>query len=176
MGKSQKRSVNKALVKAQEKTRERQTKRALAKVTPNIDANVERRRPRLVALLFCMFFSSDGRGRYNHLGCFDRIFVDPATKETGQFILVVRTAETREKGVVISFLDPSNNVLAAVIFDEPSSMPTDKPMHLQYSGSIGFTATTEGSYWIDVSYKGESLGGASLIIDFGKPPDVEGKI
>lgn len=175
MGKSQNRSVNKALKKAQEKAQERQVKRALAKVTPNIDANAERKRPRLVAILFCMFFSADAQGRFNHLGCFDRIFVDPTTRETGQFTLVVRTAETREKGVVITFLDPSNNVLAAVVFDEPVSAPTDKTMHLQYSGSIGFTATTEGSYWIDVSYKGESIGGESLNIAFGKPPDVEGK-
>jgi hypothetical protein len=175
MGKSQKRSVKKTLKKAQEKAQEQQVKRALAKMTPNIDPEAERVRPRLVAILFCMFSSVDSQGRYNHLGCFDRIFVDPATRATGQFTLVVRTAETREKGVVITFLDPSNKVIAAVVFDEPASVPTDQTMHLQYSGSLSFTATTEGPYWVDVSYKGESIGGESLNIKFGKPPEVEEK-
>jgi hypothetical protein len=171
MGKSQKRSVKKALEKAQQ----RQLKRVLAQVQPKIDVDAERTRPRLVAILFCMYFSTDAQGRFNLLGCFDRIFADPLTKQTGQFSLVVRTAETREKGVVISFLDPSNKVVAAVVFDKPKPMPTDKTMHLQYSGSVGFTATTEGPYWVDVSYQGKSIGGESLNLEFGKPPETEGE-
>jgi hypothetical protein len=167
MGKSQKRNVKKAL----EKGKERELKKLIARFQPNIDAAAERTKPRLVAILFCMYYSTDAQGRNNLLSCFDRIFANPATKQTGQFILVVRTSETREKGIVISILDPSNRIVAAVVFDEPKLLPADKPMHLQYSGSINFTATTEGPYWVDVSYQGKSIGGESLTVEFGKPPE-----
>ncbi|MGZ8846379.1 MAG: hypothetical protein ACXW3C_07930 [Pyrinomonadaceae bacterium] len=165
MGKSQKPRVKKAI----EKAKERELKKLIAQFQPKIDAVAERRTPRLVAILFCMYFSTDQEGRYNFLGCFDRVFADPTTKQTGQFVLVVRTSETREKGIVISVLDPANKVVAAVVFDEPKPMPTDKPMHLQYAGPINFTATTDGPYWIDVSYQGKSIGGESLSVEFGKP-------
>jgi hypothetical protein len=165
MGKSQKRSIKKVLQKA----KERQLKKAIAQFRPNIDAAVEREQPHLVAILFCMYVSSDKEGRNNYLGCFDRIFPDPATKQTGQFILAVRTYETREKGIVVSILDPANQIVAAVVFDDPQQMPTDRPMHLQYSGPINFVAATSGPYWIDVSYQGRSLGGESLLVEFQKP-------
>lgn len=167
MGKSQKRSVKKAL----EKAKERQFKKFIAQFQPKIDAAAERKTPRLVAILFCMYFSTDTESRPNLLGCFDRIFADPATKQTGQFILVVRTYETREKGVVISVLNPENKIVAAVIFDEPMQLPIDRPMHMQYSGPINFAADTAGPYWFDVSYQGKSIGGESLIVEFRKPED-----
>jgi hypothetical protein len=169
MGKSQKRSVKKVL----EKAKERQLQKAIAQFQPKINAAAERKTPRLVAILFCAYVSSDKEGRNNLLGCFDRIFADPATKQTGQFILVVRTYETREKGIVISILDPANKIVAAVVFDEPKQLPTDRPMHLQYSGPINFTAATNGPYWFDVSYKGKSIGGESLIVEFGKPENMK---
>jgi hypothetical protein len=169
MGKSQKRSVKKPLDKAQL----RRLKRLIAEYQPKIDAEAERKKPRLVAILFCMYYSSDKEARNNILGCFDRIYADPATKQTGQFILVVRTSETREKGIVISVLDPANKAIAAVVFDAPEPLPSDKPMHLQYAGPINFTATTSGPYWFDVSYQGKSIGGESLIVEFGKPAEAE---
>lgn len=165
MGKSQKRSVKRALEKAEA----RRLKKLMTELQPNIDAEAERKKPRLVAILFCMYYSTDAENRNNILGTFDRVFADPGTKQTGQFILVVRTYETREKGVVITILDPANQVVAAAVFDKPQALPPDKPMHLQYSGAINFTATSEGVYWFDVSYKGESIGGESLTVEFGRP-------
>jgi hypothetical protein len=158
MGKSQKRSGLK--------------KSSAAQYQPNIDAARERKKARLVSLTFCLFFSIDKEGRNNLLGCFDRIYADPATKQTGQFILVIRTAETRKGDVTASILDPSNKVVAAVVFESPEiDVPPDKPMHLQFYGSINFQATTAGVYWIDVSYQGRSLGGDSLTVEFRKPQE-----
>lgn len=165
MGKSQKRSVKKVL----EKAKEREQKRLIAKYQPKIDPVVELTKPRLVALLFCMFQSKDVENRNNLLGCFGRVFADPATKQTGQFILFLRTCETREKGLVVSVLDPSNKAIAAIVIDKPNEMPTDRPMHLEFFAPINFTATVEGQYWFDVSYKGKSIGGEALAVEFSKP-------
>lgn len=135
---------------------------------------LERTKPHLVALLFCHFFSVDADGRSNANGCFDRIFVNPATKQTGQFTLVIRTYETREAGITVSFLNPKNKVVAAVEFEPPkmsSPVPLDKPMHVQAYGIINFVADSEGVYWVHVGYKGETLGGESLVIEYRKPEE-----
>lgn len=160
MGKSQKRS---GLKKKSDPAAEYQ---------PKVNVALERKKPRLVALLFCHFFSLDAEGRSNANGCFDRIFADPATNQTGQFILVVRTYETRQGGLTVTILNPKNKAIAAVVFDPPSKVPSDKPMHVQAYGPINFAVESEGVYWVDVSYKGKSLGGDSLTIEYRKP---EGK-
>jgi hypothetical protein len=143
-----------------------------AQYQPNIDAARERKKARLVSLTFCMYFSVDQQGRNNLIGCFDRIYADPATKQTGQFILVVRTAETRKGELVASILDPTNRPVAAVIFEAPDTeVPLDMPMHLQSYGPMNFNAPAEGVYWVDVSYQGRSLGGESLTVEFRKPEE-----
>lgn len=142
-----------------------------AKYQPKFDVAQERKKPHLVALLFCHFFSIDADGRSNASGCFDRIFVDPATKQTGLFTIVVRTYETREGGLTVTFLNPKNKAVAAMIFDTPGEVPRDKPMHIQAYGPVSFSVQTEGVYWVDVSYKGKTLGGESLTIEYRKPKE-----
>lgn len=143
-----------------------------AKYQPKFDVAQERKKPHLVALLFCHLFSLDADGRSNLSGCFDRLFVDPKTKQTGQFILFVRTYETRESGLTVTFLNPKNKAVAAIIFDKPQDLPTDRPMHVQSYGPVSFAVQSEGVYWVDVSYQGKTLGGESLTVEFRKP---EGK-
>jgi hypothetical protein len=163
MGKSQKRGGLK-----------KQKQSIAAQYQPKIDATRERKKARLVALVFCMYFSIDQQGRKNLLGCFDRIYADPVTKQTGQFILVVRTMETRSGELVASILDPNNQSIAAIIFEAPSiEVPPDMPMHLESYGPINFNASIEGAYWVDVSYQGRSLGGESLTVEFRKPEEAQ---
>ena len=158
MGKGQKRSSVK-----------KKSSLLAAKYQPKFDVAQERKKPRLVALLFCHFFSVDVDGRSNVNGCFDRIFVDPATKQTGLFTIVVRTYETRESGITVTILNPKNKAIAAIVFDPPEELPTDKPMHVQGYGPINFAAKSQGVYWVDVSYKGQTLGGECLTIEYRRP-------
>jgi hypothetical protein len=146
-----------------------------AQYQPKFDVARERKKPHLVALLFCHYFSLDAEGRSNANGCFDRIFVDPTTKLTGQFTLVVRTYETRDSGLTVTFLNPKNQAVAAVIFDPPAKLPTNKPMHVHAYGPVNFAVEAEGVYWVDVSYRGKTLGGESLTIEFRKPEEDQGE-
>jgi hypothetical protein len=139
-----------------------------AKYRPKYDIAEERKKPHLVALLFCHFYNMDVEGRSNISGCFDRIFVDPAKKQTGQFTILIRTYETRKEGLTVTISDPKNKVVAAILFDPPEKLPTDKPMHVQAFGPINFNVRSEGVYWVDVSYQDKSLGGDSLTIEYRK--------
>jgi hypothetical protein len=161
--------------KSKKRSGSKKAKDLAAQYQPNINVAAERKKARLVSIVFCLYHSVDKEGRNNLLGCFDRIFADPATKLTGQFILVIRTAETRKGGLVASILDPTNKAVAAFVFDTPDiSVSPDKHMHLQFFGPVNFPANTEGIYWIDVSYQGKSLGGDSLTVEFQKKEASQG--
>jgi hypothetical protein len=135
--------------------------------TSNADIKQERQRQRLVALTFCDLVSFDTRGKVNLMGCFDRIFVDKETSQTGLFYLYVRTAGARKGHVDVTFLSPKNKPIAQIGYDidvKEADVPLDRPAHVQFHGRVGFGAKEKGVYWVDVTFNGESLGGRDLTI------------
>jgi hypothetical protein len=125
----------------------------------------DRKKQRLIALSFCDFISQDSIGKVNLMGCFDSIYRDKETKQTGIFYLYVRTAETRKGKVDVTFLDPKNVPIAQVTYEvNTESIPLGKPAHAQIFTRSGFVADELGVYWVDVAYNGESLGGRDLTV------------
>lgn len=140
--------------------------------TPKIDAAQVRKKPHLEALLFCQYFSQDKEGKNNIMGTFDRLFVDPKTLETGVFFIFARTGETRQGDIIVSIINPNNVVAANLTYSVPEHVASpDLPLQVQFCGQVGFKIKMEGSYWIDVSYEGESLGGAALTVKFRESED-----
>lgn len=144
---------------------------AVELVPPKIDVVKERKKPRLEALLFCHYASLDKKDKGIFVGCFDRLFVNPETKQTGTFNILVRIGEARKGRIVISLISPSNVLLGNIYADANIDRAPDEPVHIQVLETIGFQADEEGVYWIDVSYNGKSLGGTSLTVKFRTPEE-----
>lgn len=138
-------------------------------VRPNIDVEQERKRPRLEVLLFCHYAALDKQGKGTFAGTFDRLFVDPAVKQSGTFYLVVRTGETRTGKITVSIISPKDELLGNLFYEPQVDRPPDEPSHIQFIEGMGFQADEEGIYWFDVSFNGESLGGTSLTVKFRSP-------
>lgn len=138
-------------------------------IPPNIDAEIERKKPRLEVLLFCHYASLDKKEKGVFVGCFDRLFVNPETKQSGTFAIVARLGEARKGRIVISILNPANVLIGNIFADVDVDRPLDEPTHVQVVETISFEAKEPGVYWIDVSYNGESLGGTSLTVVHRSP-------
>lgn len=138
-------------------------------VRPNIDVEQERKKPRLEALLFCHYAAIDERGKATIAGCFDRLKVNPETKNSGSFYIAIRTGETRKGRINVSIISPANDLLGNLFYDADIDRPLDVPSHIQFMDAISFQAEREGVYWVDVSFNGESLGGTSLTVEYRSP-------
>jgi hypothetical protein len=126
-----------------------------------------RKAPRLLALLFCDYVNSTNDGKVNLLGAFDRIMVHPEKRLSPPFIVFARAAEAIKSPLWLTILDPDNQPQAEVRFDPPQ-MPADRdpglPNQIQFMLQMGMKFAKNGTYWFDVSYEGESLGGAGLVV------------
>lgn len=133
----------------------------------NIDVTQEWQKPRLVAILFCEGASVSTEGKANIWNIYDRIFVDPAKKNTGVFTVVIITAQTPKDDLNITIIAPNNETVAKLSYeaDEPV-IAEDRPTYVQFFGKVGLHVELEGVYWFDVSYQGRSLGGAALTMKF----------
>lgn len=134
--------------------------------TSDADIAQDRKKPRLVTIAFCDLVSFEASGKVNLIGCFDRIYLNNESA-TGHFYLYVRTAETREGHIDVTFLNPKNKPVAQAAYDvslTEAEVPLDKPAHVQFYGRIGFGAKEKGVYWVDVTYNGKSLGGRDLTL------------
>lgn len=141
----------------------------------NIDIVQERKKARLISLLFCDFASFTKDDKVNLLGIFDRVFVHPERKQTPRFALFLRTAEATQEPIQVTVFDPHDNVILAFNFGgEEQKFALDLPAHVQLLVDIQFMASMEGVYWFDVSYEGESLGGAGLVVQFRATENKEG--
>ncbi len=49
---------------------------------------------------------------------------------------------------------------------DASILSPNLPAHVQSTVSIQFPVTMEGVYWFNVFYKGKSLGGGDLVIEY----------
>ena len=132
----------------------------------SIDVAAERKKPRLLSLLFCDFANSTHDKKVNLLGVFDRIFVHPETKQTPVFTLYVRTAETVGERLTVTLFNPAGKPGLGFQFGgEEQTYTPNLPAQIQLVIGLQFKAETEGPYWFDISYKGVSLGGAGLVVE-----------
>lgn len=136
----------------------------------NIDVAQERGKPRLLAILFCEYAGIAQDTKHFFVGSFERFTFGPIeAKITTSFFLFVRTSETRDGRLQIAVIDPKGKVIMAMAFlVQPEGFTDDTPATVQFLDRIQFAVPIEGVYWFDVSYKGESLGGAPLVIEFLK--------
>ena len=141
----------------------------IARRQANIDLAKELKKPRLVSVLFCDFANQTVEGKLNLLGIFDRIFVDPELKKTPPVGFFVRTGGTFDGPVEITILDPNDQMVAVLSFAADDMSKTEgKHFQMQVVGKVQFPTSTEGLYWFDISYQGESLGGTGLQIEYRK--------
>ena len=124
-----------------------------------------RQQPRLLSLLFCDYVSRTDDKKVNLLGIFDRVFMHPEEKQAPVFFVFARVAEAYEEPLYLRVFSPDNEPQAELKFDPPvmltePNMP--KQIQVILKLQIGFKKT--GTYWFDLSYQGNSIGGAGLVV------------
>lgn len=138
---------------------------------PTVDIDVAQAlaKPRLEGILFAEYANQTGDTKTNLSGIFERLFIDPKTKKSGNFFLFVRTAETHEGVVEIILVDPKSKARLGIKFDGRNfavAEPNPYPRLMQFLDRVSFEATIEGTYWVHVTYEGETLGGAPLSVEW----------
>ncbi len=143
--------------------------------TINIKASEAIKKPRLEAILFCDYVTRTNDGKLILAGSFDRVvFGHDEEKVTMSFFLFVRTAETTKGRLQIAIINPNEEVILAFGFDtELHPFDPKWPAQVNFIQQLQFPALVEGLYWFDVSYLGEPLGGAALIIEHQKQEEVK---
>ena len=147
---------------------------AVPVLATNIDVAQERLKPRLLALLFCDFTNVTKDDKPNLLGVFDRIFVDPEKRTTPPFVIFVRVAEVAE-AFNITLFDSDNQPAVSIVSVPRSQVDSEgMPRQTQTALAVQFKTEKAGTFWCDVSYKGVSLGGAGLVIEYRRSEDNNG--
>jgi len=137
-----------------------------------IDVVQERERPRLVATLFFDFSNQTVEGKHNLIGVFDRIFVSSDRKRTHSIGIYIKTAYTFDGQVQVAIFSPSNKPTGGFAFASATKEHDGKPLtQMQILGTVEFDTPEPGDYWFDVSYKGQSLGGVKLVVEFVEPKE-----
>jgi hypothetical protein len=133
----------------------------------NVDVATALATPRLEVAAFADYASMSKQDKISIAGIFDRILIDKDTKQSNGFFIFVRTAETVRGNIQITLMAPDHTPVAAVIYDASAKkFSPGQPRIVQFLDRIAFKATVEGVYWLDVSYKEQSLGGTGLIVEF----------
>lgn len=129
------------------------------------------RKPRLEAMLFCDYATQTIDGKYILGGIFERfVFTHEEEKVTHYFYLFLRLGQTTDGQIQVAFYDPIGKIISAVAFEvSPAQFVGNYPPQINFLDKVRFSTPVEGVYWFDISYQGESLGGAPLIVDFMKP-------
>src|SRR5450432_3853051 len=140
----------------------------------NFELAAERRKPRLLALLFCDFTNMTKDDKPNLLGVFDRIYVDAEKRMTPPFAVFARVAEVID-GFDITVFGP-DDLPAIQVKSVPGAGFNEEglPRQIQTALMFRFEVHKEGTFWFDISYKGVSLGGAGLPIQYRKTEDKDG--
>ncbi|MBI3910912.1 MAG: hypothetical protein HY320_08255 [Armatimonadetes bacterium] len=141
---------------------------------PEIDVQEEIKRPRLIALLFCDWGNQTADHKHNLIGTFDRLILRKG--RTGhRFYLYVRTAETLDDPINITFFGPGGETVAGPEYRVTAEdRVPGEPVQPQLMMPFLFAPPVEGIYWVDVSYRRVSLGGAALIVEFQEEEDADG--
>jgi hypothetical protein len=136
----------------------------------NIVASEEAKKPQLGAILFCEYAVRTDKDTYVFANCFERfLFSKDEPKVTSNFFLYVKANQTREGDFQVAIIDPNDSILLAFSYElDSTGLIANLPASVHFLQRVKFAVTVEGVYWVDVSFKGESLGGAPLLVDFQK--------
>lgn len=140
----------------------------------NIDVSQEKKKPRLLCLLFCDYTNLTKDDKPNLIGVFDRIFVDPEKRKTPQFVVFVRVAEVMNAFDITGFGPDEQPALQIKSVPRPQAYTDGLPRQVQTAIVLQFEVKDEGVFWFDISYEGVSLGGAGLTIQFRETEDKQG--
>ena len=132
---------------------------------------------RLEAILFADFGSIGRDGKATLAGIFERLYVDPKRRTTGKFFIYVKVAEAVEAPVEITITDPDGHLVAtgtggASEVQDVANKPLPRGLTLLVPFVLELSAEAKaGLYWFEVLYKGRSLGGTALVIEFREEKD-----
>ena len=146
-------------------------------VNTNMDISKKWQQPRLESILFCDSYTITEDGKTNLLGIFDRIYVHPEIRQTPPFKIFTRTADTTQDSIQIIGYAPNSEIATVVNFMHISRLEytPNIPDNLHSIANMSpFHVPVEGVYWFDVSFKGQSVGGAALVIEFRETEDKAG--
>jgi hypothetical protein len=145
----------------------------LKEYTSRLDLENERAKPRLLAVLFADYLNHTKEDKVNLMGVYDRIYVNRELKKTPPINLFVRLSEALETPISVTVFSPANKPMSSVQFaasrrqfEESGNRPPEYPKQWQTAMTLQFPVETEGVYWFDISYKGQTLGGVGLPIEF----------
>ena len=82
------------------------------------------------------------------------------------FVIYIRLAEVTEGFATTVFAPDDTPAMQMWSAPNQTTYSQDLPRQVQVVMGIQFKVEKEGSYWFDVSYKGVSLGGAGLPIEY----------
>lgn len=140
-------------------------------LTVSINVAEERKKPRLLSILFCDYVNQTKEGKVNLLGTFDRVFVDKGAS-TPKFVIFLRMAETLDAELKLTIISPKGKAVAALVFGGDAERKNPDYQQMQLMAPMQFPVTEHGLYWFDLSYKDQSLGGVGLSVE-PRPPEPE---
>ena len=144
--------------------------------TKPVDVQKERAKPRLASILFCDYWNQTEDGKTNLMGIFDRIYVHSKGRLTPNFVLFIRSVNTIEESLKVRVFAPDGSPAVGIDFDafDASVFTPNLPANVQSTLNLRFPVESEGVYWFNVFYKGESLGGAGLVIEYRQTEERKG--
>jgi hypothetical protein len=148
-----------------------------AAVKANMEIAKKWQQPRLESILFCDSFAVTEDDKTTLIGIFDRIYVHPEIRQTPPFKIFTRTANANQGLIQITGYAPNGEIATVVSFGRiPSSEFTPNlPANLHSIANVlPFRVPVEGVYWFDLSFKGQSISGAALVIEFRETEDKTG--
>jgi len=137
--------------------------------TANMSLAESRKQPSIIALLFCDYAKTSPEGKLNISGIFDRIFVDPDIKKTPTFYVFLKLQEVFGSAE-FHILNPAGKIIGAALYEVKQDAAKSDELNFTQA-SIRFMeleTEEEGLYWFEIVYKGHSLGGTGLKVEFKK--------
>lgn len=136
----------------------------------DFDLDTEKARPRLVSLLFFDYANETADRKLNLAGVFDRLFVDTETKKSVPIGVFVRVAEAYDSPVFVNIVSPEKKAVGGFAFSvsrkDVKEKIGDKFAMFQILARVEFETPVEGTYWFNVAFDGNSLGGCPLVVEF----------
>ena len=132
-----------------------------------VNGIIEHSVPRLNALLFAEWASETQSGKHAICGIFDKVQIMRGGSLPLTFYLYLRTVQTHRDIVEVRLTSPSGIEVASLsieAIEPPNVLSDDSPVIVQGTSLLTMIFDQIGVYWFDVSYRGESLGKAPLVV------------
>ena len=134
-----------------------------------IDIEARFAEPRLVAMLFCDHANVTKENKYNLIGTFDRVSVRPSaddTPNTPPFFLYLRVRATVDS-LTLRVYQPDGSLVATALLAAVERVGSARETHfMQMAQRLQFEVPVPGDYWLEVIYRGQPLGGATMTVEY----------